>query len=91
LTKGALISARKCTKIWGAYSAPQNPYLYLKCTDKDKRRERGKTGKEDRGGRDREKRGRTRGKKGGNGGRGERRDKEGRQIGEWESRPHGHF
>ena len=28
----------------GVYSAPQNPYLYLRDTDMDKRRERGKTG-----------------------------------------------
>jgi len=91
LTKGALISARICTKIWEAYSAPQNPYLYSRGTDKDKRRERGKTWKEDRGGRGRGKRGRTIGKKGGNGGGGERRDKEGRQRGDGKSRPHGHF
>ena len=40
----------------GVYSAPQNPYLYLRDTDMDKRRERGKTGNEDRGGRNRGKR-----------------------------------
>jgi len=48
-------------RLTGAYSTPKNPYLYLKGTDMDKRRERrGKTGKDrgERGGRG--KRGRTR-------------------------------
>jgi len=76
----------------GAYSAPQNSDLYLKGTDIDKRRERGKTGKEERGGRTGEREGgrevRSEGMEGEEGGKG---DKEGRERGDGKSRSHGHF
>jgi len=95
LTKGALISARKCTKSFffgsralpgptgGAYSAPQTLYLCLRGTGRDKRRERGKTrGQEREGTGERREEGGNRGVKG---------VKEGRQEEDGKSRPHSHF